>query len=110
MGNVESIEEANQRQNIPTEHVDDTDPALSCNLDVTGVGQRKITVFIVGAGMRGQIYASYAKDFPNRMKVVGVAEPITFRREMMKSLYKIDENYVFNDWKDVSIDKDLAAT
>ena len=68
--------------------------------------QRKITVLIVGAGMRGQIYATYARDFPSRMQVVGVAEPIRHRRELMRTLYKIDEKYIFDDWKDV-IELDL---
>lgn len=64
---------------------------------------RQISVLIVGAGMRGQTYATYSKDFPNRMKVVGVAEPVFQRRSMMQNVYKIEEENVFDDWKDVSL-------
>ena len=62
-----------------------------------------ISVLVVGAGMRGQVYATYAKDFPTRMKVVGVAEPKRYRREMMRNLYKVEEKFVFEDWQPVSI-------
>ncbi len=68
-----------------------------------GPRQRQITVLIVGAGQRGQIYALYAKDFPGEMKVVGVAEPVMHRRSMMQKLYKIDERHVFCDWKEVRL-------
>ena len=102
MGSAESTE----KENTPTEHEDITSmgPFIASKKFGDGVGtdQKQITVLIVGAGMRGQIYANYALDFPNRMKVIGVAEPIRYRREMMKKLYKIDEDYVFDDWKDVS--------
>ena len=64
---------------------------------------RQISVLIVGAGMRGQIYATYSKDFPNRMNVVGVAEPVFQRRSMMQNVYKIEKENVFDDWKDVSV-------
>ena len=86
----------------PTKQEADTDgdPPLRSENDVE-TDQRQIKVLILGAGQRGQIYATYASDFPYRMKVVGVAEPITYRREMIKNSYKIDEHYVFEDWKDV---------
>eukprot|EP00794_Sanderia_malayensis_P018615 gene18615-20492_t len=68
--------------------------------------EEQISVLIVGAGMRGQIYARYARDFPGRMKVVGVAEPVLHRRTAMQKWYNIDENCVFSDWKQaVEIEK-----
>ena len=88
-------EPGHKNENIATERDE------SMDVGDMETDQRKITVLIVGAGMRGQIYATYARDFPRRMQVVGVAEPIRHRRELMRTLYKIDENYVFDDWKDV---------
>lgn len=93
-------------EKMPVEHIDNPE---TLNIIENGLHheaepelQQQITVLIVGAGMRGQIYASYAKDFPHRMKVIGVAEPIQHRREMMKKRYEIDDEHVFKDWKDVS--------
>ena len=105
MGSVESTKKKIEKQNIRSENENITGMGPSIASNKSGdveADQRQITVIIVGAGMRGQIYAKYAVDFPSRMKVVGVAEPIRYRREMIKNLYEIDEDYVFNDWKDVS--------
>ena len=56
---------------------------------VDGAAVRPVTVIIVGCGQRGQNYAAFALDFPSRMKVVGVAEPVAHRRNMMKTRYQI---------------------
>lgn len=37
---------------------------------------KPITAIILGAGQRGaNVYGGYALDFPNELKIVGVAEP-----------------------------------
>ena len=36
--------------------------------------QQPIRIVILGAGDRGRTYASYAKAFPERVKIVGVAD------------------------------------
>ena len=41
---------------------------------------RRVTAVVVGAGNRGENYASFALDFPSRMRIVGVAEPLEIRR------------------------------
>jgi hypothetical protein len=46
-------------------------------------------VFIAGAGGRGTTYASFALQHPERMKVVGVAEPRDFYRERMAETYDL---------------------
>ncbi|MBI5725878.1 MAG: Gfo/Idh/MocA family oxidoreductase [Planctomycetes bacterium] len=40
-----------------------------------------ITAVIVGAGHRALLYAGYAKNHPDRLKIVGVADPSGVRRE-----------------------------
>ena len=42
--------------------------------------KRPITAVVVGAGNRGTRYASYALQHPDRLKIVGVAEPFELRR------------------------------
>ena len=63
---------------------------------------KPITIIIAGAGGRGQTYASYAADYPNEAQVVGVAEPIEFRRELMRTKYNIPARHVFTDWADMA--------
>ena len=46
-----------------------------------------ITAIIVGAGHRALGYASYAKTYPDKLKIVGVADPNKLRREMVSKEY-----------------------
>ncbi|CAM5090958.1 unnamed protein product [Natator depressus] len=58
-----------------------------------------VTVLIIGAGCRGKHYSYFAVHFPNRMKVVGVADPHAFARNDLQKIHCIDKKNVFNDWK-----------
>ncbi|GHV44932.1 oxidoreductase [Clostridia bacterium] len=62
---------------------------------------RPITTILIGAGQRGRIYASYALDNPNEMRVVGVAEPIEGLRRETVGKYDIPAENVFSTWEDV---------
>lgn len=55
----------------------------------------KVTVLVVGAGARGEIYARYALEHPDRMQVVGVAEPREAYRQQFVAQHKIAPNNVF---------------
>ncbi len=59
----------------------------------------KVTVLVVGAGARGEIYSRYALEHPDRMKVVGVAEPRNDYREQFIEQHNIAPEKVFTDWK-----------
>lgn len=61
---------------------------------------RQVTVVVLGAGQRGRVYASYAKMYPNAMKVVGVADIIEDRARRMAAEHGIDDKYVFGDWSE----------
>ncbi|MFW9786186.1 MAG: Gfo/Idh/MocA family protein, partial [Candidatus Thorarchaeota archaeon] len=63
---------------------------------------KPVELIIAGAGDRGFVYASYAKTYPKRAKVVGVAEPRDFYREKMVKEHNIPEENVFTDWKDMA--------
>ncbi|XP_066493609.1 putative oxidoreductase YteT [Tiliqua scincoides] len=60
---------------------------------------RLITVLVIGAGSRGSNYSSYAVCFPDRMKVIGVADPRAFARKRLQEIHNIDKDNVFDDWK-----------
>ena len=56
---------------------------------------------MIGAGARGRTYASYSEHYPNSLKIVGVADINTERKEYMKNLYRIPDEHCFSDWKEV---------
>jgi predicted dehydrogenase len=65
-----------------------------------------VRLLIIGAGNRGQTHALYTEHFPDYAKVVGVAEPRDFQRNLMKEKYDISEKYLFTDWREaVKLDK-----
>lgn len=67
-----------------------------------------VTAVVVGCGNRGQNYAAFALDFPKRMKVVAVAEPLEHRRRKLREQHGLPEEMAFADWKDLA-DRDKLA-
>ncbi|EGD81738.1 4,5-dihydroxyphthalate dehydrogenase [Salpingoeca rosetta] len=64
--------------------------------------QRQITGVVVGCGQRGYGYSLYARDYPDRMKIVAAADPKTFRRDMMKQAHDLDDDHIFTDWRELA--------
>ncbi len=63
---------------------------------------KPVTVIIAGCGGRGSGYSQFALEHPDRMKVVGVAEPIDTRRDRMVQWHKVDAANVFTDWRQMA--------
>ena len=64
--------------------------------------ERPVTAVIIGAGNRGHHhYANWIWKTPERMKVVGVAEPLVGRRDRIVREHAIDEKRVFTTWEHV---------
>lgn len=61
---------------------------------------KPINMIIIGAGNRGQNYASYTLIYPENARVVGVAEPREYYRNEMAKKYNIPKENVVNDWKE----------
>jgi len=53
---------------------------------------------IVGCGGRGQIFAEYAKQHPDEMRVVAIADKKDFLREKMQKEYGLEDKYIFSDY------------
>lgn len=60
---------------------------------------KQITAIIIGAGSRGNVYASYAEKFPQELKIVAVADPDTDRRNAMAVRYGIPDENCFSGWE-----------
>ena len=60
-----------------------------------------ITAIIIGAGSRGTTYGKYALQFPDTMKVVGVADSNNFRKKRTAKAHAIPAENCFSDWTEV---------
>lgn len=63
---------------------------------------KPINMIVIGAGSRGNVYASYAKKFPEQLRIVGVAEPREFYRNKMANDFDIPGENVYSDWMDIA--------
>ena len=64
--------------------------------------KQPVKVIVIGAGSRGWgAYSSYGLKFPEELQVVGVAEPIPYRRERISKAFNIPEKYQFVTWEHV---------
>jgi len=61
--------------------------------------ERPVTAVVLGAGNRGNLYASYSQKYPDELKIVGVAEPIEYRRKKFSALYEIPDKYQWITWE-----------
>ena len=57
-----------------------------------------VKLAILGAGARGRNYASFAKQFPERVQIVAVAEPNDYYREKVAREHNIAPENCFRSW------------
>ncbi len=69
---------------------------------------KPVKILIVGAGDRGYGYSAYAQEFPEKATIVGVAEPLAFRRNALVEKFNIDPQYVFQSWEEAIIPEKFA--
>uniref|UniRef100_UPI0032171C6B Gfo/Idh/MocA family protein n=1 Tax=uncultured Draconibacterium sp. TaxID=1573823 RepID=UPI0032171C6B len=64
--------------------------------------EKPVRVIVIGAGSRGWgAYSSYGLKFPDELQVVGVAEPIPYRRERISKAFNIPKENQFVTWEHV---------
>jgi len=59
---------------------------------------KPVKVIVLGAGSRGTTYAQYIREHPDDAVVVGVADPIEFRRNRIAEMFDIPDENVWDDW------------
>ncbi len=67
-----------------------------------------VTAIIVGAGHRALTYASYASQHPDRLRIVGVADPNPTRRAIAARLFDLPESRQFMSAEEVAAGPRLA--
>ena len=61
----------------------------------------KRTAIVLGAGSRGNAYASYSLSFPRQLQITAVAEPDEERRRVFAQKYGIPEERCFAGWEEI---------
>ena len=62
---------------------------------------KPVKAITIGAGNRGMVYGGFAENFKDQFKIVGVAEPNTFRNDRYAKIHNIEAENRFNTWEDV---------
>ncbi|MGE5602377.1 MAG: Gfo/Idh/MocA family protein [Nitrososphaerales archaeon] len=60
-----------------------------------------VTLMIIGAGQRGQVYAEYARLHPEQARIVAVAEPRNAYRARLAGAHRVPPENVVADWRDL---------
>ena len=68
-------------------------------LGIPGPVNRPLTAIVIGAGNRGNVYAGYALKYPDELKIVGVAEPVTHKNERFAKAHNIPDENRFPSWE-----------
>jgi predicted dehydrogenase len=62
---------------------------------------KPVTAIVCGAGNRGNVYGGYSLTYPDKLDIVGVAEPVPIRNERYATKHAIPEENRFTTWEDV---------
>ena len=62
---------------------------------------KKVSFIVLGCGSRGTAYSRYALDNPDKMEIVGVADPVEGRRNEFKTQFNVPEENVVTDWREL---------
>jgi predicted dehydrogenase len=70
--------------------------------------QQPVTAVVVGAGGRGWTYSLFAKEHPDRLKIVGAAEPKEYNRTRVAQGHNLPASNVFTDWRELAAQPKMA--
>ncbi|NND70264.1 MAG: Gfo/Idh/MocA family oxidoreductase [Rhodothermales bacterium] len=59
-----------------------------------------LRALVIGAGSRGSAYSEYALENPDKLRIVGVAEPRAEYRDRFVRAHSLEDDSVFVDWRD----------
>ncbi|MGI6209690.1 MAG: Gfo/Idh/MocA family protein [Anaerolineae bacterium] len=72
------------------------------------MAQGPLTAVIVGAGHRALTYASYAREHPDELKIVGVADLMEYRRRYVADLYGLRPDQCFETAEELAAGPQIA--
>jgi len=59
---------------------------------------RAVTIALVGTGNRGHAYSRFVERYPDRARIVAVADPRTERRDLLARRFEVGPDRRFSDW------------
>ena len=62
---------------------------------------RPVTIALAGTGSRGNTFASFAQQYPDRARIVVVADPRAGRRDALADQLGVAADRRFNDWREL---------
>lgn len=62
---------------------------------------KPVTAVVLGAGSRGSTYAGYAKEHPEELQIIAVAEPRTDRMNILADELNIPDSCRFTSWEEL---------
>ena len=60
-----------------------------------------ITAVVLGAGSRGSIYAGYAKEHPEELKIIAIAEPRKDRLDTLAEKVDVPAEHRYGSWEEL---------
>lgn len=70
---------------------------------------KQVSAVLIGAGLRGaHVYAAYALEHPDELRIVAVAESDVRRREAFAQKHQLAPDQQFTSWEDL-LAKDKMA-
>lgn len=62
---------------------------------------KQLSLILIGGGDRGSSYLKYLDIFPDKFKLVGLAEPIAEKRNFLKQQYNVPEEMCFESYEEL---------
>jgi predicted dehydrogenase len=69
---------------------------------------KPIRVIIIGAGNRGNRYATHITEMPEKYQIVGMADPALARREHFQKAYGVPAENCYASWEDILAQPKMA--
>ena len=60
---------------------------------------KPVTAVVLGTGSRGSVYAGYAKEHPEQLQIIAVADPREDRRNMLADKLNLSQSARFASWQ-----------
>lgn len=62
---------------------------------------KPVSAIVLGAGSRGSVYAGYAKEHPEELQIIAVADPRADRRNLLADALNLPEANRFASWQEL---------